>query len=180
MTEYKVGSLFAGVGGICLGFKNAKTKKSKYKLLWANEIDEYACETYKTNFNHTLLEGDIKKILHPEYINNKDGDEYKKYVNLHEMILKEPIDVLNGGFPCQAFSIAGEQKGFEDERGNLFLNIIDLIEQLGKKFYKPRILFLENVKNLKSHDKGRTYEVIKKKLEETGYTIYEKVLNTIF
>ena len=179
MTEYKVGSLFAGVGGICLGFKNAKTKKSKYKLLWANEIDEYACETYKTNFNHTLLEGDIKKILHPEYINNKDGDEYKKYVNLHEMILKEPIDVLNGGFPCQAFSIAGEQKGFEDERGNLFLNIIDLIEQLGKKFYKPRILFLENVKNLKSHDKGRTYEVIKKKLEETGYTIYEKVLNTM-
>ena len=125
------------------------------------------------------MEGDIKKILHPEYINNKDGDEYKKYVNLHEMILKEPIDVLNGGFPCQAFSIAGEQKGFEDERGNLFLNIIDLIEQLGKKFYKPRILFLENVKNLKSHDKGRTYEVIKKKLEETGYTIYEKVLNTM-
>ena len=54
MTEYKVGSLFAGVGGICLGFKNAKTKKSKYKLLWANEIDEYACETYKTNFNHTF------------------------------------------------------------------------------------------------------------------------------
>ena len=179
MAEYKVGSMFAGVGGICLGFQNAKTKKSKYKLLWANEIDEYACETYRVNFKHTLLEGDIKKILHPEFINNKDGEEYNKYLKLHEEILKEPVDILNGGFPCQAFSIAGEQKGFEDERGNLFLNIIDLIEQLGRKHYKPRILFLENVKNLKSHDKGRTYQVIKSKLEETGYTIYEKVLNTM-
>lgn len=179
MKEYKVGSLFAGVGGICLGFQNASNKKSKYKLLWANEIDEYACETYRLNFNHNLLEGDIKKILHPEFINNKDSDEYKKYVDLHELILKEPIDILNGGFPCQAFSIAGEQKGFEDERGNLFMNIIDLIEQLGKKHYKPRVLFLENVKNLKSHDKGRTYQVIKSKLEECGYTIFERVLNTM-
>lgn len=179
MKEFKVGSLFAGVGGICLGFQKAKGKKSKYKLLWANEIDEYACETYRTNFKHMLLEGDIKKILHPEFVNNKDGEEYKKYAELHEKILSEPVDVLNGGFPCQAFSIAGAQKGFEDERGNLFLNIIDLIEQLGKKFYKPRILFLENVKNLKSHDKGRTYEVIKSKLQESGYTIFEKVLNTM-
>lgn len=179
MHEYTVGSLFAGVGGICLGFQQAKNNKAKYKLLWANEIDEYACETYRTNFKHTLLEGDIKKVLHPEIINNKDGEEYKKYIKLHEQILKEPVDVLNGGFPCQAFSIAGEQKGFEDERGNLFLNIIDLIEQLGEKFYKPRVLFLENVKNLKSHDKGRTYQVIKSKLEEAGYTIFEKVLNTM-
>ena len=179
MHEYTVGSLFAGVGGICLGFQQAKNNKAKYKLLWANEIDEYACETYRTNFKHTLLEGDIKKVLHPEIINNKDGEEYKKYIKLHEQILKEPVDVLNGGFHCQAFSIAGEQKGYEDERGNLFLNIIDLIEQLGEKFYKPRVLFLENVKNLKSHDKGRTYQVIKSKLEEAGYTIFEKVLNTM-
>lgn len=179
MREFKVGSLFAGVGGICLGFQNAKSKKSKYKLLWANEIDEYACETYRTNFKHTLLEGDIKKILHPEFINNKDSEEYKYYVELHNKILSEPVDILNGGFPCQAFSIAGAQKGFEDERGNLFLNIIDLIEQLGKKFYKPRVLFLENVKNLKAHDKGRTYEVIKTKLQESGYTVFEKVLNTM-
>lgn len=177
MTEYKVGSLFAGVGGICLGFQNAKTKKSKYKLLWANEIDQYACETYRTNFSHKLLEGDIKLVLHPE---EATSDEDKKYYkNLHDEILKEPIDVLNGGFPCQAFSIAGERKGFDDERGNLFLNIIDLIEQLGKKFYKPRILFLENVKNLKSHDNGNTYKVIKKKLEECGYTIFENIINTM-
>jgi DNA (cytosine-5)-methyltransferase 1 len=177
MKEYKVGSLFAGVGGICLGFQNAKVKNACYKLLWANEIDEYACATYKNNFNHKLLQGDIKLVLHPELVSN--NEEKKYYENLHEIILKEPIDILNGGFPCQAFSIAGEQKGFEDERGNLFLNIVDLINMLGEKFYKPRVLFLENVKNLQSHDNGRTYKVIKEKLEECGYKIFEKVLNTM-
>lgn len=177
MVEYKVGSLFAGVGGICLGFKNAKTKKSKYKLLWANEIDEYACETYRNNFSHQLLEGDIKLVLHPEKI--VDKKEQKYYQDLHEKILKEPIDILNGGFPCQAFSIAGERKGFDDDRGNLFLNIIDLIEQLDKKFYKPRVLFLENVKNLQTHDNKKTYIQIKQKLENCGYTVFEKVLNTM-
>lgn len=177
MIEYKVGSLFAGVGGICLGFKNAKTKNSKYKLLWANEIDEYACETYRNNFSHQLLEGDIKLVLHPEKI--ADKKEQKYYQDLHEKILKEPIDILNGGFPCQAFSIAGERKGFEDDRGNLFLNIIDLIEQLGEKFYKPRVLFLENVKNLQAHDNKKTYVHIKQKLEDCGYTVFEKVLNTM-
>ena len=177
MVEYKVGSLFAGVGGICLGFKNAKTKNSKYKLLWANEIDEYACETYRTNFSHQLLEGDIKLVLHPEYAT--DETEQKYYKKLHDKILSEPIDILNGGFPCQAFSIAGERKGFEDDRGNLFLNIIDLIEQLGEKFYKPRVLFLENVKNLQAHDNKKTYVHIKQKLEDCGYTVFEKVLNTM-
>lgn len=177
MVEYKVGSLFAGVGGICLGFKNAKTKKSKYKLLWANEIDEYACETYRTNFSHQLLEGDIKLVLHPEYATDKTQQKY--YQKLHDKILSEPIDILNGGFPCQAFSIAGERKGFEDDRGNLFLNIIDLIEQLGEKFHKPRVLFLENVKNLQAHDNKKTYTHIKQKLENCGYKVYEKVLNTM-
>lgn len=177
MVEYKVGSLFAGVGGICLGFKNAKTKNSKYKLLWANEIDEYACETYRTNFSHQLLEGDIKLVLHPEYATDETKKKY--YKKLHDKILSEPIDILNGGFPCQAFSIAGERKGFEDDRGNLFLNIIDLIEQLGEKFYKPRVLFLENVKNLQAHDNKKTYVHIKQKLEDCGYTVFEKVLNTM-
>ena len=177
MIEYKVGSLFAGVGGICLGFQNAKSDNAKYKLLWANEIDEYACATYRNNFKHTLLQGDIKLVLHPEL--SKNNEEKKYYENLHNIILKEPIDILNGGFPCQAFSIAGEQKGFNDERGNLFLNIIDLINMLGKKFYKPRVLFLENVKNLQAHDNGKTYKVIKKKLEECGYKIFERVLNTM-
>lgn len=173
---YTVGSLFAGVGGICLGFLGSKNEKAKYKLLWANEIDEYACETYRTNFKHTLLEGDINYILHPE---TSDKKEY--YEKLHEKILETPVDILNGGFPCQAFSIAGEQKGFADARGNLFLSIIDLIEQLEEKHHKkPRILFLENVKNLKSHNNGKTYLVIKSKLEGAGYIIKEEVLNTMY
>jgi len=207
--KFKVGSLFAGVGGICLGFKQAKNENAEYEMTWANEIDQYACETYRTNFEHALIEGDIKKILRPEVIDqeiaelsekiaNETNDDIKiklekemitlttnrdkdfEYYSLkHEGLLKEKIDVLNGGFPCQAFSIAGEQRGFKDDRGNLFLNIIDLINQLGERHEKPRILFLENVKNLKSHDKGHTYKVIKKELEKTGYIIKEAVLNTM-
>lgn len=214
---YKVGSLFAGVGGICLGFLQAENEKAKYELAWANEIDEYASATYRENFNHLLLEGDIELILNPTQVEvkinkieqelqhlssslesnndrkltshikklenelnelkNKHAEQY--YEKLREKILSVEIDVLNGGFPCQAFSIAGEQKGFDDERGNLFLSIVNLINQLGGRHKKPRVLLLENVKNLMSHDQGRTYPVIKKQLEKCGYTIYEAVLNTM-
>lgn len=173
--QFKVGSFFAGVGGICLGFMQAENPDAEYVMAWANEIDEYACETYRKNFKHPLLEGDINLVLHPE-----NSDDYERYNDLHEKLFAEPIDVLNGGFPCQAFSIAGERKGFDDERGNLFMSFIDFIEQHDKKFgKKPRVLFLENVKNLKAHDKGNTYRVIKSKLEDAGYTIKERVLNTM-
>lgn len=175
--KYNVASLFAGVGGICLGFQNAYYKDKSYNLCFANEIDEYACETYRTNFKHTLIEGDINKLLDPNSCNNKEEKEY--YESQRHYLFDNKIDVLNGGFPCQAFSIAGERKGFEDERGNLFLSIIELINQMGKHSSKPRILFLENVKNLLAHDKERTYKVIKNKLEEAGYIIKEKVLNTM-
>lgn len=177
MKKYNVASLFAGVGGICLGFKNAKTEDKEYNLCFANEIDEYACETYRTNFEHTLIQGDINKLLKPNICDNDSEKEY--YESQRHILFDNKIDVLNGGFPCQAFSIAGEQKGFEDERGNLFLSIIELINQMNQYSQKPRILFLENVKNLLAHDKGRTYKVIKSKLEECGYTIKEKVLNTM-
>lgn len=175
--KYNVASLFAGVGGICLGFKNAKVDGKEYNLVFSNEMDEYACETYRTNFNHTLIQGDINKLLKPELC---DTDEEKQYYeSQRHYLFDNKIDVLNGGFPCQAFSIAGERKGFEDERGNLFLSIIELINQMDKNSSKPRILFLENVKNLLAHDQGRTYKVIKSKLEEAGYTIKEKILNTM-
>lgn len=171
----KVGSLFAGVGGICLGFLRAQNDKAKYEIVYANERDEYACVTYRHNFKHPLLEGDINYVLHPETSDNK---EY--YESLHEQMFSEPVDVLNAGFPCQAFSIAGERKGFADERGNLFLSVIDAIQQYDEKFHqKPRILFLENVKNLMAHDGGRTYRIIKSKLEENGYIVKEAILNTM-
>ena len=335
MLKFKVESFFAGVGGICLGFLNAKTKNAQYELTFANEIDPYACETYRTNFSHTLLEGDIISILHPE-----NSNDIQHYQELHDKLFSEPIDVLTGGFPCltgdtlvltdkgnipivkvrpldkvlshdkkwhsvisfmeqgikdvfeikvfgtssvkatgnhrfyvskqektgdkftdkqivtlgkpewkevnelqealkqgdsyficsprtekhlkkcvflwlpivsidyygkepvydieveeshsfvangfvshncQAFSIAGQQRGFADCRGNLFLSFIDYIQQMDMIFHKkPRILFLENVKNLKAHDNGKTYQVIKSKLEECGYIIKDAILNTMY
>lgn len=201
----KVGSLFAGVGGICLGFKQATYNDLGYELVWANEIDEHAAITYKNNFEHDLILGDIEKILDPNIIENekeeyieavanakdeKDREKLKKLVEkckiekpLYEekkkQILSERIDVLNGGFPCQAFSIAGARKGFDDHRGNLFWSIVNLIKMLEPLHGKPRILLLENVNNLMSHDKGKTYEVIKGELEKLGYIIKEKVLNTM-
>lgn len=203
--KFKVGSLFAGVGGICLGFKEAKYRELGYDLIWANEVDEYAAETYRNNFDHKLIVGDIEKIVDldiidkekEEYIDlmnetedHKKKDEYKEliekcekdkkiYTEKQKQILSSRIDILNGGFPCQAFSIAGERKGFGDHRGNLFLSIIKLIKLLDPIHGKPRILFLENVKNLMSHDGGRTYKVIKSQLEEQGYIIKETVLNTM-
>lgn len=177
--KYTVGSLFAGVGGICLGFQQAKYNNSKYKLLWANEIDEYACHTYRTNFTHDLIQGDIEKIVNP---NREDNEEFRKdYIEKQTQILKHKIDILTAGFPCQAFSIAGNRKGFDDHRGNLFWSIIDTIKLLQDKHGdngKPKVLLLENVKNLKTHDKGRTFRVIKEELNNLGYTVKEKVLNT--
>ena len=85
----------------------------------------------------------------------------------------EKVDVLCAGFPCQAFSVAGYRKGFGDERGQHFFRILDFIE-----FHKPEVVFLENVKNLKTHDKGRTFETIKSLLNDKGYVIFDEVLNT--
>jgi len=143
----KIADLFAGVGGIALGFKNAG-----FDVLWANEIDRKACITYRSNFKHAIIEDDIK--------------------NLEVKNLKR-IDVLTGGFPCQAFSIAGYRKGFEDERGNLFFEIMRIADVLN-----PSVLFLENVKNLKNHNKGNTFKVILNELEKRGYFVKYKILNT--
>ena len=169
--KYTVASLFAGIGGICRGIASATNGEDGYELIWANEIDEYACETYRTNYKHTLLQGDINSILNPNSVETN---------KLREIASSKKIDVLNGGFPCQAFSIAGYQKGFEDDRGNLFWAIINTVRMLESSFEKPRILFLENVKNLKAHDNGNTYRVIKTEIEKIGYTVKEAVLNTMY
>jgi len=142
-----VGSLYAGVGGICLGFKNAG-----FDLSWANEIDLNACKTYRENFKHTLYEEDVLKL---------DPKTLKK------------IDVLTAGFPCQPFSVAGYRKGFKDDRGNHFFRITEYIEALN-----PKVVFLENVKNLETHDGGNTIKVILEALDSIGYKTYKKVLNT--
>ncbi|MBR2012160.1 MAG: DNA (cytosine-5-)-methyltransferase [Alphaproteobacteria bacterium] len=147
----KVGSFFAGLGGICLGFKNAG-----FDLVWSNEIDAAACKTYRANFDHVLVEGDICAL-------SPDDKRLKK------------VDIITGGFPCQAFSIAGYRKGFEDERGRgkLFFEMLRFI-----KAYKPKVLFFENVRNLQSHNNGETYKAIEKALTNLGYHVCSKVLDT--
>jgi DNA (cytosine-5)-methyltransferase 1 len=145
--KLKVGSLYAGIGGICLGFQN-----NGFDIAWANEYDKNACITYRENFKHKLIEGDIMEI------------------NISNL---EPIDVLAGGFPCQPFSVAGYRKGFEDSRGNHFFRMLDFIDEK-----RPKVLFFENVKNLVGHDKGNTFKVIKQEIETRNYTFFSKVLNT--
>jgi len=144
-----VGGLFSGVGGIELGFE-----QRGYEILWANEFDKYANRTYEANFSHRLLSDDIYKLKGKEL---------------------ENVDVLVGGFPCQAFSVAGYRKGFKDERGNLFFEITRLIEEMKQK---PRVLLLENVKNFRTHDKGNTFRTVRTELEKLGYSVFPKVLNT--
>ena len=149
MKNYKVGGLFSGVGGIELGFQN-----QGFDITWANEIDVHCSKTYQLNFKHKFILEDIHKI---------------KGSSL------EPVDVLTGGFPCQAFSVAGYRKGLKDERGNLFYEILRLINELK---YKPKVLLLENVKNFSSHDKGRTLQILRDELESLGYCVFNHVLNT--
>ena len=146
---FTVGGLFSGVGGIELGFKQAG-----FDIKWANEFDKYSSKTYRLNHGEHLIEEDI------HLIQGKD---------------LEPVDVLTGGFPCQAFSVAGYRKGFRDSRGNLFFEIARLIEELETP---PKALMLENVKGLSSHDKGKTAEVIKDTLRILGYSVFWDVLNT--
>ena len=148
-TRLRVASLFAGIGGICYGFKQAGAE-----IIWANEIDKDACKTYRHNFGDGyLVEGDIRDVKAEDI---------------------PDIDILNGGFPCQAFSIAGYQKGFEDTRGTLFFEIARILA-----VKKPKAILLENVRNLESHDKGKTYQVIENTLHELGYYVHHKVLNTM-
>ncbi len=153
MSKYKIASLFAGIGGIDYGFEYAGAKS-----IWANEIDKYCALTFNLNHKDThLIVDDICNI------NGKDIPK---------------VDILTGGFPCQPFSIAGYRKGFEDDRGNMFFQVMRLVKEMSENDNKPRVIFLENVKNLKTHDKGNTFVVIKSKLEEAGYIVNEKILNT--
>ncbi len=153
MKKYKMASLFAGIGGIDYGFEQAGAEP-----IWANEIDKYCAVTF--NANHKK----IKLVI--DDISNIKGCDIPK------------IDILSAGFPCQPFSIAGYRKGFEDDRGNMFHQIMRLVDEMETYNNKPRVLFLENVKNLKTHDNGHTFEVIKSELEKRKYIVKEKILNT--
>lgn len=143
--------LFAGVGGIRLGFERAG-----FRTVFANDFEPQCKDTYDLNFKDSkLVVEDIRKI---------GIDDLPKF------------DFLLGGFPCQAFSIAGYRQGFNDEkgRGNLFFDIARILDAR-----KPEGFLLENVKNLKSHDGGKTFKIIQETLENLGYSLKVKVLNSM-
>lgn len=147
----KCASFFAGVGGIDLGFELTNA----FNTVYANEFDPYPVKTYELNSALKVDCRDIREVM-PGQIPD--------------------FDVMLAGFPCQAFSIAGYRKGFEDEkgRGTLFFELARILEAK-----KPGIVFLENVKNLVAHDNGNTFAVILDTLSQLGYHVYHKVLNAM-
>lgn len=141
-----VGSLFAGIGGIELGFM-----QSGFQVLWAVEKDHNCCLTYRHNHKSIpMIEEDVRNV-NPSSLS--------------------AVNIITAGFPCQPFSVAGQQRGFSDDRGNLYYEVIRYVKSL-----KPRFVFLENVQNLQEHDGGRTFIMIHNALVENGYYIRYRVM----
>ena len=147
LKGYKFIDLFAGLGGFRIALESLGGK-----CIYSNERDIHAQQVYSENFGE-IPEGDITKV-----------DE--KTIPEH--------DILCAGFPCQAFSISGKQRGFEDSRGTLFFDVARIVKEK-----KPKIVFMENVKNFATHDNGRTLEVVKNTMEELGYSFHQRVLNAV-
>lgn len=139
--------LFAGIGGIRLPFSELG-----YECVFSSEWDKAAADTYEANFGERPL-GDITQVAETD-------------IPAHDLLL--------AGFPCQAFSIMGKMRGFEDTRGTMFFQVARIL-----KHHKPKALLLENVRQLTTHDGGRTFEVILRTLSELGYHVKWKVLNAL-
>jgi DNA (cytosine-5)-methyltransferase 1 len=153
MKKIKFIDLFAGLGGTRIGFQQACEELGiESECVFTSEIKPYAVEIYQHNFSNDEIHGDITQI---------DAKEIPNF------------DFLLGGFPCQAFSVAGSRKGFEDTRGTLFFDVARVIKEK-----KPKGFLLENVEGLVSHDKGRTLQTIINVLEELGYHVDWKVLDS--
>ena len=148
---FTIASFFAGVGGIDLGFEQT----NEFKTIYANEFDKFAAETFELNFNIDVDQRDIHLVPVEDVPN---------------------VDVMIGGFPCQAFSIAGYRQGFDDQkgRGELFFELVRMLEAK-----KPRVALFENVKNLVGHDNGNTFRVICEQLDILGYHYTSQVLNAM-
>ena len=147
--DFKFIDLFAGIGGFRIAMQDCGGE-----CVYSSEWDENAKQTYYHNFGEVPF-GDITK-------------------ESNKRLIPDGFDVLCAGFPCQAFSIAGYRKGFEDTRGTLFFDVAEIIKRK-----RPKAVYLENVKNLYTHDEGKTFAVIKGTLEELGYVVYHKVMNAM-
>lgn len=152
---YRSIDLFAGIGGIRMGFEEAFG--DAMETVFVSEWDSYAQATYRANFPGDAIAGDITAI--------DEGDI-------------PAFDICLAGFPCQAFSMAGQRLGFDDDykglcRGTLFLDVARICEH-----HRPKVIFCENVKGLVIHDRGKTFRVICKTFADLGYTVYHQVLNS--
>ena len=148
MKALKAIDLFAGIGGMRLGFERAG-----FEIVYSNDIDKYACETYRANF----------------------GEIDERDIRLVDPLSLPAFDVLLAGFPCQPFSLIGKRDGLDDPRGQLFNEVVKFLNAR-----QPQAFVLENVKNLIKHNEGKTYSFIKSALENagTGYFISEKILDS--
>lgn len=152
VKKYNSIELFAGAGGLAIGLERAGLH-----AVALNEFDKDACGTLRLNRPHwNVIEGDIRNVDFTSYVNN--------------------VDFVAGGFPCQAFSYAGNQRGFEDTRGTLFFEFARAIQEV-----QPKVFLAENVRGLLEHDGGKTLSTIKAAIADLGYTLIEpKVLKAIF
>ena len=149
VCSMRIASLFSGIGGFEVGIDNSELEG---EVVFSSEIDKYATASYLSNFPDNNLYGDITKV------NEKDVPD-------HELLV--------AGFPCQAFSIAGQQKGFNDTRGTLFFDVVRILNEK-----KPKYFLLENVKNIISHNSGKTFKIIVQTLNMIGYTIDFTIINS--
>lgn len=147
LNDFTFIDLFAGIGGFRIALESLGAK-----CVYSNEWDIPCQKVYAENFGE-IPDGDITQV---------DENTIPDH------------DILCAGFPCQAFSISGKQRGFEDSRGTLFFDVARIV-----KAKKPKIVFMENVKNFATHDAGKTLEVVKATMEELGYTFHQKVLNAV-
>lgn len=147
MKNNKVCSLCSGCGGFDLGFIQAG-----YGIEWANDIDYFSVQSYKENVGDNIVLGDINDI---------------------DISSIPAHDLLIAGFPCQPFSIMGNERGFEDHRGSIFFRICEII-----RIHNPRVVVLENVGRILTHKSGKTYEIILNSLNDLGYNIFSQILNS--
>ena len=151
-TQPTCAGLFAGIGGFCFGFE-----KAGFTTKWVSDFDSHVTAVYRHNFPETqVIERDVKQL--------KVADD-----------ALSPVDVLHAGFPCQSFSIAGNQKGFDDERGKLFFEIIRLIKEFGEA--RPKVVVLENAPNLQTGGQGEWRDIVLRELQKSGYWVdYENCI----